>query len=120
VKTSKLHNYIRTHRKRAGLTQDEVAYLLGYKSGSKVSRCEHFKRECDLETALAFEVIFATPVRELFAGLYQQVEKKTIRRIGLLARKLMNGERCKWSDYKLDSLAKAVRKSTPEWRQEDE
>ena len=37
----KLENYLRTYRRRAGLSQDEMAFLLGTKSGTKVSRYEH-------------------------------------------------------------------------------
>jgi hypothetical protein len=33
-----------------------------------------------LATALAYEAIFQKPVRELFAGLYQQIEKKVAAR----------------------------------------
>lgn len=111
--TRKLPNYIRTYRKHSGLSQSEIAYLLGCRSGSNISRCERFTRTPDLETALAYEVIFGVPVRELFAGMYNKVETKTIRRVGLLARRLMEGEQSKLADYKLESLGKAVRKSTP-------
>ena len=41
---SYLHNYLRTYRKRAGLSQAEVAFLLGCHSGAKVSRYEHAAR----------------------------------------------------------------------------
>src|SRR5258708_38807061 len=50
-----LHNYLRAHRKRLGLSQDEVAYLLGAESGAKVCRYERLVRGASLETALAFE-----------------------------------------------------------------
>jgi len=66
----KLNNYLRTYRKRASLSQDEVAYLLGCRSGAKVSRYERFARQPTLQTALAYEAIFGVPVRELFAGIY--------------------------------------------------
>jgi len=34
----KLQNYLRTYRKRNSLSQDEMAFLLGCQSGTKVSR----------------------------------------------------------------------------------
>ena len=74
--SNRLSNYLRTHRKRLGLSQEEVAHLLGAESGAKVCRYEKFARMPGLETALACEIIFKKPVRELFAGLYQKVERK--------------------------------------------
>ena len=74
----KLENYLRTYRKRSGLSQDEVAFLLGCQNGTKVSRYERFARKPSLETLFAYEVVFGASARELFAGAYQKVEKKTL------------------------------------------
>jgi transcriptional regulator with XRE-family HTH domain len=76
------------HRKRAGLSQDEVAYLLGCGHGAKVSRYERFNREPSLRTALAYEVIFQVPVRELFAGIYEQSRRDVERRTRYLVRRI--------------------------------
>ena len=84
----KLPNYLRRYRKRARLSQEELAFLLGSGSGAKVSRYERFRRIPGLETALACEAIFGVPVRELFAGIFQKVEGNTGRRARLLARRL--------------------------------
>jgi hypothetical protein len=46
-------NYLRSNRKRLALSQDEVAFLLGALSGTKVCRYERFVRTPSLETALA-------------------------------------------------------------------
>ena len=86
--TSRLPNCIRTHRKRACLTQEEVAFLLGSKSGASVSRHERFKQTPDLQTLLAYEMLFRTPVRNLFSSTHQEVEQKLRHRIRLLIRKL--------------------------------
>src|SRR5262245_12890275 len=86
--SNKLENYLRTYRKRSGLSQDEVGFLLGGQNGTKVSRYERFGRKPNLETLLAYEVVFGTPARELFAGAYQKVEKKMSKRAQLLTRKL--------------------------------
>src|SRR5262245_24848464 len=73
-------NYLRSNRKRLSLSQDEVAFLLGARTGAKISRYEHFVRVPSLETALACEVVFQRSVSELFGGLYQQAEKNVARR----------------------------------------
>src|SRR2546426_8902075 len=85
---SHLHNYLRTYRKRAGLSQVEMAFLLGCHSGAKVSRYEHAARRPNLETIVAYEVILHTALRDLFAGLYRDVEKRTRKRAGILIRNL--------------------------------
>lgn len=82
-----LPNYLRANRKRLALSQDEVAFLLGTRSGAKVCRYERFVREPNLETALACEVIFQRPVRELFGGLYQRIEKGVAERAKVLTYK---------------------------------
>ena len=83
-----LQSYLRTYRKRSGFSQDEIAFLLGNQSGAKVSRYERRARRPLLETALAYEAVFQVPAKELFAGLYQKVEKRTRKRAQLLAEKL--------------------------------
>ena len=47
--------------------------LKGMDKGGKVSRDENSSRIPTLETALAYEAIYGKPVRELFAGLYEQI-----------------------------------------------
>src|SRR5580692_1200603 len=59
---AQLPNYIRTYRKRACLTQGEVGFILGLKSGAGISRHERFKQTPDLQTLLAYEMLFRTPV----------------------------------------------------------
>ncbi len=83
-----LSNYLSTHRKRLALSQEEVAFLLGVNGldkGIKVSRDENNAREPSLLTALAYEAIYGIPVRELFAGLYEQVEQQVAGRAKLLS-----------------------------------
>lgn len=80
----KLDNYLRTVRKHAGLSQCEVGFLLGCKSGQPISRYEHGTRVPELETLLAYRIIFGVSVEELIPGRYQKVE----RLIAARARKL--------------------------------
>src|SRR5438093_13478244 len=91
--SQKLPNYLKTNRKRSRLSQDQVAFLLGYRSGTRVSRYERFARVPTLRTALAYESIFHAPVRELFAGLNERVERETERRARILATRLARKSR---------------------------
>ena len=88
--SQKLPNYLKTYRKRAGLSQADVAYLLGVRSGTKVSRYERFSRLPNLETALAFEALYHMPVADLFAGLADDTARATLRRARLLERRLLS------------------------------
>ena len=100
----RLPNYLRTHRKRAGLSQDEVAFLLGCRSGAKVSRYERLARRPSLETAFAYEAVFGVPARELFAGVYEKVEEQIKKRARVLAGKLGVRETDRTIRRKLESL----------------
>ena len=82
-----LPNHLRAHRKRLGLSQDDVAFLLGVESGAKVCRYERFARVPSLEAALAYVAIFQRPLRELFSGHYQRIEKEVAKRARDLIKK---------------------------------
>ena len=73
--TQRLENYLRMYRKRVGLSQDEVASLLGAKFGAKTSRYERFARIPSLVHALECEAIYGIPVKELFAGISAKAER---------------------------------------------
>ncbi len=71
--SQRLDNYLRAHRKNSGLTQEEVAFLLGFDNANLVSRYEKRQRMPPVQTALAYEAIFGIPVAELFAGARQRI-----------------------------------------------
>lgn len=78
-------NYVRTQRLRAGLSQSDLAFLLGCHSSSKVSRYEQLKRTPSFEAALACQAVFRVPVVDLFPGTYTLVERQVKRRAAVLA-----------------------------------
>ncbi len=102
--STKLPNYLRTYRKRAYLSQDDVAYLLGGQSGSKICRYENFSRLPNPETIFAYEVIFNASARELFAGVYDRIERSTLKRAASLAEKLSGQKQTRITNRKLESL----------------
>jgi transcriptional regulator with XRE-family HTH domain len=79
--SQRLDNYLLTFRKRSGLTQREVAFLLGCENGAQVSRYEKRRRLPPLETALACEAVFGAQVSELFAGLRDAARKEVGKRV---------------------------------------
>lgn len=84
-----LPNYLRTYRMHSGLSQEEVAFLLGAASGAEVSRHESCERIPLLRTALAYEAIFGVPVAELFAGEHEKVEAEIRARAEALAQRVL-------------------------------
>lgn len=83
-----LPNYLQAQRKRLALSQEEVGFLvglIGLNKGTRVCRDETFAREPSLADALAYEVIYGRPVRELFAGLYQQAQQRVAERAKFLS-----------------------------------
>ena len=103
--SQRLLNYLLTYRKRAALSQEEVAYLLGSQSGSKISRYELFAREPGLQTALAYEAIFQRPVSELFPGLYEKIQNAVRARAKKLERKGFRGKASGFNARKRQALA---------------
>jgi transcriptional regulator with XRE-family HTH domain len=79
-----LPNYLRTHRKRAGLSQEEIAFLLGIGTGAQISRYERFMRKPTLAVVLALEIVFELPAGEIFSGVRQEIEGQIARRAVLL------------------------------------
>jgi transcriptional regulator with XRE-family HTH domain len=84
----RLDNYLLAFRKRSGLTQREVAFLLGCENGAQVSRYEKRRRLPPLGTALACEAVFGAPVAELFAGVSEAARKEICKRLLLLKSRL--------------------------------
>ena len=66
-------SYLRTHRKRSGLSQRELASILGFLSEIQISRHERSVTIPGLLIALGYEAIFRAPISEIFPGLYQTV-----------------------------------------------
>ena len=107
-----LPNYLKANRRRIALSQDEVAFLLGAQSGTKVCRYERFVHEPSLETALAYEAIFKTSVSELFGGLYQKVEREVAERAEILAARNDQGKAGAQTARKQQALAELAASNT--------
>jgi hypothetical protein len=80
VTSTQLPNYLLANRKRLALFQEDVGFLLGTNTGELVCRHERFARQPSLEEALAYEATYHRPVRELFPGLYQKIEREVAAR----------------------------------------
>ena len=102
--TAPLPNYLRTYRRRHGLTQSEVAALLGTRDVAAISLYESAQRVLLLPTALAYEAIFGVPVGELFAGELRTAQDAVRRRAGTLAARIQQQPATPWTPRKLERL----------------
>ena len=108
----KLPNYIRTHRRRTHLTQNEVAFLLGSKNSAHVCRHERLEQTPNLHALLAYEILFRTPVRNLFSETHQDVEQKLTHRIRLLLQQLAKSGQTRLKARKIEILNDFLRERT--------
>jgi len=86
--THRVKTYLRTFRRRSGLTQAEVAFLLGAEDGAQVSRYERLSRRPSFQTALGLQAVFGIPAETLLPAISAQVERKIMARAHLLSRRL--------------------------------
>lgn len=104
----KLNNYLRTFRRNHDFSQQEMAFLLGCKSGAKVSRYERSKRMPSLDVIFTYEVVFGTTARDLFAGIEERARRKALRRVRLLTRRLTKKSSDSRLSRKLQFLKRVV------------
>jgi len=110
-----LSNYLRTHRKRAALSQDEMAFLLGSKCGSRISRYERSKQVPSLRTLLSYELLFQTPVRDLYGGTLNEVRENLRKRAKLLIAKLRATRPGLRTRQKLEALYAIASEQKTQW-----
>jgi transcriptional regulator with XRE-family HTH domain len=106
--TDPLPQYLKMFRKRSGLSQRELAALLGCKSGSKISRYERGGRRPTFEALLAYEVIFRVALDGLFRGEHTRVRRSIRQRAQRLSRTLDSRAFTPAMKCKLDFLADLI------------
>lgn len=105
----RLRTYLRTLRRRWGLTQKELAFLIGASGGGHVSRLEQLKRFPSLAAAIACLVIFDTSPYQLFPGLFEDIEGAVLERAAELYEELQ-GNPSKSAQVKLDFLEEVLKR----------
>lgn len=89
--------YLRTYRKRAGLSQKDIAFLIDVKSRSTVAKHETDGSVPTLDSLICYELLFGILVRDLFDGHYRDVADLFRERVNallyLLEEKSLNAER---------------------------
>jgi len=86
--TPQMASYLRSHRRQSGLTQNEVARVLGMVNEIQVSRHERARAHPTFLMALAYEVLFQIPLARLFPEPYQSVEQNVEAQLAALRAEL--------------------------------
>ena len=68
-------SYLRYHRKKSGLTQSELAEVLGSIGSRQVARHENFKATPSIYVALGYHIALQASIAELFPGVYETVRQ---------------------------------------------
>jgi len=64
-----LESYLRYHRLRSGLSQRDLAEIVGFIANHQVSRHEHSAAIPSLLAALSYRAVFCIPIEDLFPGV---------------------------------------------------
>ena len=115
----RLDCYVYTHRRARGLTQPELAFLLGWKSGSPISLLEKSGREPKLTIAFALEILFGAGSADLFPKLLVAAEDELMRRDYELRQRLKRHP-SKKSEVKILLLDQAMKRATDRIKQREE
>jgi transcriptional regulator with XRE-family HTH domain len=111
----RLISYLRPLRRRWGLTQAELAFLIGTKTHSAVSRIETLKGYPSLAEAIACSIVFDTPPLELFPELYAKVYYVVLKQAEELYEHLQ-GNPSRTTRAKLDFLEEVRARAHPHGR----
>ena len=91
--TQKLAHHLRACRKRSGLSQREVAYLLGADTRTQLSLFERRRQPPTLRAAFAFEALYGAPLAEMFAGIHDTAGRELRRRARRLVFQLQSADK---------------------------
>lgn len=111
----RLISYLRPLRRRWGLTQAELAFLIGTRTHVAISRIEALKAYPSLAEAIACTIVFDTPQIELFPELYAKVYAFVLSQSEELYQKLQ-GDPSRVTRAKLDFLEEVLSRSHPHLR----
>ncbi len=100
-----LASYLRSNRKRSGLSQREIAHLLGYPDQGPVSRHERLRCVPPLLIALSYQAIFRVPISDLFPGVYETTRLKIEERLAKMGRDL---EQCSTKGHNAAMIARKL------------
>lgn len=112
--SERLPNSLRLYRLRSGFSQRDLAFLLGYRAGSVITRLERQQRRIALASAFAYHLIFGADARETFPALYDRIEEGVVSRMQDLYDHLKQAPTSRKTAIKLQNLEEALRRARNE------
>jgi hypothetical protein len=106
-------SYLRPLRRRWGLTQKELGFLIGAKNGGIISRVEGLKQLPNAAATLAIALIFDTSPSTLFPTFIATIREGVHRRATDLYEKLQ-GNPSRITRTKLDFLEQILSRAEPQ------
>jgi len=88
MSTPPLASYLRSHRLRSGMSQRELADLVGIVTHQQVSQHERSTLIPSLMAALGYQIVFGVPMTELFPGLLEGIQTNVEERLHRMKEKL--------------------------------
>jgi len=107
MKTKKPVNYLRSYRLRWGLSQGELAHLLGWKRAEVVSRIEKKQRPPTLKLVMACFILFGAPAAELFPDIARSIDSAVMARIWEMYERIQ-GEPSRKTRMKIELFERAI------------
>ena len=103
-------NYLRSYRLRWGLSQKELAYLLGWDRPDVISRIEKKQRPPTLALAMACFILFDVQAAELFPDLSAGIEHLMMARVQELY-ETIQGDPSRRTKKKIELLEAAIERA---------
>jgi transcriptional regulator with XRE-family HTH domain len=103
-----LGNYLRVRRRQWQLSQKELAFLLGYKNESIVSRLERHERGVTFGTSRACRIIFGSRTKDIFPALSKEHDDRLLQRMQELRASLEQHGPSRRREAKLQLLRAAI------------
>ena len=110
MKTRKPVNYLRSYRLRWGLSQGELAHLLGWKRAEVVSRIEKKQRPPTLKLVIACFILFGAPAAELFPDISASIEIDVMARVWEMYEKIQ-GDPSRKTKMKIELFEGAIKRA---------
>ena len=110
MKARKPVNYLRSYRLRWGLSQGELAHLLGWKRPEVVSRIEKKQRPPTLKLVIACFILFGAPAAELFPDISASIDADVMARVWEMYEKVQ-GDPSRKTKIKIELLEGAIQRA---------
>src|SRR5260221_10685999 len=110
MKTRKPVNYLRSYRLRWGLSQGELAHLLGWNGAEVISRIEKKQRPPTLKLVIACFILFGAAAADLFPDISASIETDVMAHVWELYEKIQ-GDSSKKTKAKIELFEGAIERA---------